>query len=73
MTPKQLRAFRQRIGMTQLEFADYLGVASNTLARWERSELNMRPATALLIEKLIQDTDLTNPVLPKLPSKGKEK
>ncbi len=64
MTPRQLREFRQRLGITQVAFADAIGVAPNTVARWERGELNMRASTAKLIEMLIQNADLTKPEIP---------
>lgn len=65
MTPRQLRDFRQRLRLTQATFADCIGVTANTVARWERGEINMRPTTARLIEMLMQTTDLTKPTLAK--------
>lgn len=35
MTPKQLKAFRARHDLTQVQLAERLGVKSNTVARWE--------------------------------------
>ncbi len=63
MTPRQLREFRKRLGLTQAAFAECLSVAPNTDARWERGELGMRPSTKLLIQMLMRDTDLTRPAL----------
>ena len=40
------------MGLSQSEFARLVGVAPNTVARWERGELGMRPTTARLIELL---------------------
>jgi transcriptional regulator with XRE-family HTH domain len=34
-----LRAERRRRGLTQAELASALGVAANTVARWERGEM----------------------------------
>jgi hypothetical protein len=34
-------------------------VAANTVARWERGEMNMRTPVARLITMLARDTDLT--------------
>jgi transcriptional regulator with XRE-family HTH domain len=59
MTPRQLRAIRHRLGLTQDQLADQIGVAANTVARWERGEMNMRTPTARLITMLAQNTDLT--------------
>ncbi len=38
MKGKQIRARREKLGMTQAQLADSLGIASNTVARWEREE-----------------------------------
>lgn len=35
MTGKDLRAYRARHGITQGHVAKYLGVARNTISRWE--------------------------------------
>ena len=70
MTPRQLREFRQRLRLTQAQFAEAIGVTGNTVARWERGEVGMRATTARLIEMLMQDTDLTNPQPPS-PKEGK--
>lgn len=39
MTGQQIREKRTALGMTQAELGDALGVAKNTIARWERDEL----------------------------------
>ena len=41
MTNSELKALRTRLGLTQRELARAIGVASNTLARWERGELGI--------------------------------
>lgn len=64
MTPRQMKEFRKRINITQLAFAKGLGVSVNTVARWERGELGMRDTTRRLLERLIEDVDLTHPVWP---------
>lgn len=49
MTPSDLRRLRRRLKLSQAGFAALVGVTSNTVARWERGELGMRPTTARLI------------------------
>jgi DNA-binding transcriptional regulator YiaG len=52
MTPSEIRRLRRRLKLSQAGFAALVGVASNTVARWERGELGMRPTTARLIQLL---------------------
>lgn len=49
MTGEELRRTRKRLGLTQVALAERLGVASNTVARWERDELPVREPVARLI------------------------
>jgi transcriptional regulator with XRE-family HTH domain len=69
MTPNQLRQLRKRLGLTQKVFAEVLKVAPNTVARWERGEIGMRPSTQLLLEMFAREVDLTYPSIPKLDAK----
>ncbi|HXG90326.1 MAG TPA: helix-turn-helix domain-containing protein [Vicinamibacterales bacterium] len=64
MTPRQLREFRNRLGMSQQAFAKGIGVAPNTIARWERGELGMRESTKRYLKFLVDQVDLTDPVWP---------
>jgi len=41
ITRKELRDKRIKLGLTQIKFAELLGVTSNTVARWERGELKI--------------------------------
>ncbi|MGH2352864.1 MAG: helix-turn-helix domain-containing protein [Chloroflexota bacterium] len=41
MEPAALRACQRRLGLTQEQLAARLGVAPNTVARWERAERTM--------------------------------
>jgi DNA-binding transcriptional regulator YiaG len=50
MTGPQLRTLRRRLHLSQAKLAALIGVASNTVARWERGELGMRGTTARYIE-----------------------
>lgn len=44
VTPAALRQVRDALGLTQKDLATKLGVASNTVARWERGELAIEKA-----------------------------
>ena len=57
MTPSHLRRLRNRLGLSQAAFATLVGVTSNTVARWERGELGMRPTTERLIELVANGPD----------------
>ncbi len=57
MTPSELRRARHRLRLTQSQFADLVGVAPNSVARWERGEMGMRPTTARLIKLLVMKAD----------------
>jgi transcriptional regulator with XRE-family HTH domain len=50
VTGSQLRRIRERLDLTQAQLAMRLGVAANTLARWERDELPIREPIAKLIQ-----------------------
>lgn len=41
MTGFQLRKQRDRLAFSQAKLADVLGVTANTVARWERAEMNI--------------------------------
>lgn len=59
MFPRTLTTIRKRLGLTQAQFAEQIGVATNTVARWERGELNMRPSHERFIKLLAKATPLT--------------
>ena len=50
MTPADLRRWRDQSGLTQKTAAESLGVAANTVARWERGELAIPHWVPLLIQ-----------------------
>lgn len=50
MTPAALKRIRKDLGLTQVAFAERIGIASNTLARMERGELNMKTTTEIAIK-----------------------
>ena len=52
MQGKELKAIRERLKLTQVEFAELVGVTSNTIARWERGEVPIREPMARLIQNI---------------------
>jgi DNA-binding transcriptional regulator YiaG len=50
MKGSALRLIRRRLGLSQRAFAEVIGVAANTVARWERDELGMSETAKRLIE-----------------------
>jgi transcriptional regulator with XRE-family HTH domain len=52
MKGKELSAIRARLKWTQAEMAAAVGVATNTIARYERNELKIPEPTARLILSL---------------------
>ncbi len=54
MRGDQLRRMRTRHGLTQVDLAKLIGVASNTVARWERDELSIREPVSRLIRLVLR-------------------
>lgn len=52
MEGKELRAIRKKMGLTQKQLAEKIGITWNTLARWERGELGIREPISRLIRIL---------------------
>ena len=52
MTGKELRTIRDKLGWTQVQLAEVLGVTPNTVARWERDEVRIREPIARLIQSV---------------------
>jgi transcriptional regulator with XRE-family HTH domain len=55
MDGSELRRIRERLGWTQRRLAEELGVAENTVARWERDELGMRSTAERLIRRIADE------------------
>lgn len=47
-----LRRVRKALGLTQVAFAQRLGVTGNTVARWERDEVGIPEPVAKLVRLL---------------------
>lgn len=56
MTPKQFKAARKKLGLSQSEMADALAIKDpRTIRRYESGEREISGPVALLIERLLQD------------------
>jgi transcriptional regulator with XRE-family HTH domain len=56
MTPEEFRAARERLGLTQEELADMLGLRKNTVWRKEKGLQAIEPRDELAIEALLART-----------------
>jgi DNA-binding transcriptional regulator YiaG len=54
MKGAELRRIRKRLGLTQVELADRMGVHWNTIARWERNVVRITEPSARLVRLLAQ-------------------
>ena len=52
-----LKRIRKKMGLTQVQLAKRLGVAGNTVARWERDEMSISNPVETLIKILAKDHD----------------
>lgn len=52
MTGKELKDYREGIGLTQEQLAELLQVASNTVSRWERDDRAIPPYLPLALETI---------------------
>ena len=50
MDAKNVRSLRRKLKLTQEALGRLIGVTGNTVARWERGEVRIRPTIARLIE-----------------------
>ena len=57
MTGDEVRRIRRRLGLTQAELSEHLGVAANSVARWERDEMSIRPTAAALLRLMARIED----------------
>lgn len=54
MKGEELRSVRDTFGWTQERMADEIGVTANTIARWERDEIEIYEPAARLIRLMAQ-------------------
>jgi len=54
VTGDEVRRLRRRLGLTQVQLAELVGVSGNSVARWERDELGVRESAARLMRLLVQ-------------------
>jgi DNA-binding XRE family transcriptional regulator len=60
VTGNELRAARQKKGLSQAVLADMLGVSSNTVARWERGEMKIaRPQVEIALRNIVEDKGMS--------------
>ena len=52
LNPPDIQQFREEFELTQVALADLVGVDLNTVARWEREEVNVPEPTGRLIRLL---------------------
>lgn len=50
----EIKTYRSRLNMTQRELADVLGVARNTVNRWEMGIKNPRAETLRRIQNMVE-------------------
>jgi transcriptional regulator with XRE-family HTH domain len=58
MTPTELQAWRKQAGLTQAGLAALLGVAANTVNRWEHGDRSIPPFLHLALNSLQQPNHL---------------
>ena len=58
MLSQKLKETRKELGLTQKEFGDLLGISGNTIARYERDE--MQPQHPRVLEMAIEHLKLTS-------------
>ncbi len=62
MKPTELKTIRVELGLSQAKLAEALGVASNTVARWERGKLEIaHPAILSLALEQLRHAEDINP------------
>ena len=57
MKTRELKAIRKRLGWTQAQLAEAVGVTSNSIARQERGELGIRESLARLLRLVAEQAE----------------
>jgi transcriptional regulator with XRE-family HTH domain len=52
MSGKEIRSIRTRLGLTQAQLAEKLGVTRISVTRWEAGQMNIRESAARLLRML---------------------
>jgi len=55
MTGKELLEIRKRLKWSQAQLARAIGVAGNTVARWERGELGISEPVGRLVRRILAE------------------
>jgi len=55
VTPTDYKALRLKMGMTQTQLGEALGISANTVARRERGERHIGPEAAMAIRCLAKE------------------
>jgi transcriptional regulator with XRE-family HTH domain len=55
MNAGELRKLRKKLGWSQAQLAREVGVATNSVARWERGEMAISEPVARLIQRIADD------------------
>ena len=55
-TARRVKSLRQRMGKTQTEFAEELGVRQQTVSEWETGLYAPRGASSTLLKRVAEDT-----------------
>jgi transcriptional regulator with XRE-family HTH domain len=54
MKAKELREIRKRLGWSQRQIAEAVGVTTNSVARWERGEMAIGEPSARLLRMIAE-------------------
>lgn len=55
MTGKQIKRIRLKLGLTQVQLAEKVGVSRNTVVRWESGAMGVRESAARLLKTIERD------------------
>ncbi len=61
MTGAQIRAAREARGWTQLQLAQAIGVAFETVCRWEQGRLGLRRTSEVAVRSVLEGEDREEP------------